>query len=90
MDLHEANVSAHQLWRNAVVERGVVSLDECDGLSHTCVPNGTCVDGHEAGERFGGNGTSEKHTMSPIPATPDLFTVTVVRLGERRWSTSSL
>ena len=57
MDLHEANVSAHQLWRNAVVERGVVSLDECDGLSHTCVPNGTCVDGHEAGERFGGNGT---------------------------------
>ena len=28
----------------------------------------------------------EQHTISAIPATPDLFTVTVVRLGERRWS----
>ena len=43
------NVSAHQLWHNAVAEHGVVSLDECDGLSHTCVPKGTCVDGHKAG-----------------------------------------
>ena len=28
----------------------------------------------------------EQHNISAIPATPDLFTVTVVRLGERRWS----
>ena len=28
----------------------------------------------------------EQHTILAIPATPDMFTVTVVRLGERRWS----
>ena len=28
----------------------------------------------------------EQHTISAIPATPYLFTVTVVRLGEQRWS----
>ena len=31
----------------------------------------------------------EQHSISAIPATPDQFTVTIVRLVERRWSSQA-